>query len=107
MRIEFLTVPDCPHGPPVLTLLRETLEEEGIQAEVRQIVIRDTETARRMQFCSSPTIRINGCDIWIQDAPSEQHGISCRIFPDNRESGAGLAQAIRQALRRRARSEKA
>jgi glutaredoxin len=105
MRVEVLTVPDCPHGPLVTALLREALEEEGIQAVVHHTVIRDRETAKIMQFCSSPTIRINGYDIWTQDAPTGPQGISCRIFPGNRETNASLAKAIRQALRRRVRSE--
>ena len=99
MRVEMLTIPGCPHELRAMALLNRAMDQEGIRSAIQHMVICDTTTAERMQFHSSPTIRINGHDVWLEGAPAGGEGVSCWIFP-GREDERRLVEVIRQALRR-------
>lgn len=46
-----------------LKLIKESLDELGVKAEVEEILIDSDEKARKYNFVGSPTVRINGKDI--------------------------------------------
>src|SRR5258708_2946744 len=60
MKIEVLYIEDCPHYLPAMDRLRTVLSQEGLQAEVLEIEIKDESAAKAWKFLGSPTIRING-----------------------------------------------
>lgn len=64
------------------------LEVTGIEVVVNKVNVLSEEQAKEYQFVSSPTIRINGCDIQIEvkESPCESCGdlcgdnVDCRVW---------------------------
>ena len=63
MKIEVLYFENCPNHVPTLERIHQVLREEGCDAEVREVLVPDVETARNVRFLGSPTVRVNGIDI--------------------------------------------
>ena len=102
MKIEILYFDGCPNHEPAVRVVREVLQELGVDAEITGVDVPDEATAKRVRFPGSPTIRVDGEDV----APEETNGsysLSCRVY----RTGSGMAgvpdkDAIRAAIRRRA-----
>ena len=103
MTVELLWWDGCPSHPETLADLQRILSEEGIAAEVRRVEIESDEQARREQFAGSPTIRVDGEDIFPAEV-SEAHSLTCRVYQlrDGRFSPTPDPEDLREALRRRA-----
>lgn len=63
MRIQILYILDCPWCVKTKKLVKESLKEIEVKADVEEILIDTDEKARKYKFSGSPTIRINGKDI--------------------------------------------
>lgn len=63
MKIQLLYILDCPWCLKTKRLLRESLKELKVEAEIEEILIDSEEKAKKYQFIGSPTIKINGKDI--------------------------------------------
>jgi len=102
VRIEVLYVAECPHLPAALVQLNHVLAVEGIQADVRRILVEDEEMAQQLQFRGSPTIRIDGRDIAEESEEPQGHsssyGLTCRLYPGNK-AGVPSLELIRRAVR--------
>jgi hypothetical protein len=61
--IEILLSPGCAHADEAVNLVKKTLAELNIDAEVSEIMLESDEKARELKFLGSPTIRVNGLDI--------------------------------------------
>jgi hypothetical protein len=96
MKIEVLYVPNSPNQAVALERLREVLSAEGFQKHVSEVLVRDAETARSLQFPGSPTIRINGHDVEPQSERTAAFGLMCRLYSDG--SGAPSQQKLRAAI---------
>jgi glutaredoxin len=97
--IEVLTVADCPHAEETLSLLKAILRETRIAADVEHVVVADEQSARKLKFPGSPTIRFNGRDL-ESDAASQEYGLACRVYRDgNSLRGVPPAALILAALR--------
>jgi hypothetical protein len=84
----------CPSYPQALAQLREALGE-GVPIELREIV--SEEQAEAENFPGSPTIRVDGEDLFpIGDPPS----LSCRVYrlADGRFSPTPDPGLLRKAL---------
>jgi hypothetical protein len=103
MRVELIWWEGCPSYPETLADLQRVLTEEGIEAEVRRVEIESDEQARREQFPGSPTIRVDGEDIFPPEE-SEPYSLTCRVYQlrDGRISPTPDPEDLREALRRRA-----
>jgi hypothetical protein len=103
MRVELIWWEGCPSYPETLADLQRVLSEEGIEAEVRRVEIESDEQARREQFPGSPTIRVDGEDIFPPEE-SEPYSLTCRVYQlrDGRISPTPDPEDLREALRRRA-----
>jgi len=75
MKIQFLYILDCPWCLKTKKLLRESLKELKIEAEVEEILIDSDEKAKKYQFIGSPTIRVNGKD--IQERVNKDRCLPC------------------------------
>lgn len=95
----------------VMAMLTPALKLAGYEVEYNKIEMKTAELARQYQFLSSPTIRVNGRDIFQSvaengcDCCSEISGadVDCRVFEYNGESyevppKEMLAEAILQAV---------
>jgi len=75
MRIELLYTMDCPWCVKTKKLIKESLEELGIKAEVDKILIDTDEKAKKYNFVGSPTVKINGKD--VQEEVSKEQCLPC------------------------------
>ena len=76
MKVEVLYVADCPSHAPTVRLLKDVLAAEGVQAEVKEVLVVDAQMATELKFLGSPTIRINGLDICARVAEGRNVGMS-------------------------------
>ena len=80
MQVEVLYWEGCPSLPQTLADLRAALTEAGHDPDA--IVLRhigDDETARAERFVGSPTIRIDGRDVF-DPGEDEPYGLVCRVY---------------------------
>jgi hypothetical protein len=78
MNIDILYFQGCPNSGPTVRLVQEILTAEGVQAAVREVDVPDAETARRLDFPGSPTVRVNGQD--IEPGGPVPFGYGCRTY---------------------------
>ncbi len=75
MRIEILYIMDCPWCVKTKELIKKSLGELKIKAEVEEILIDTDEKVKKYKFVGSPTVRINGKD--IQEEVSKGQCLPC------------------------------
>ncbi len=101
--IELLYWKSCPSHERALGELREALDELGVGQPIEVRHVDTDEQARRERFVGSPTIRIDGKDLF-PPPPGEQFALTCRVYrhgdgrisplPDPRELRTAIAQAV-------------
>jgi hypothetical protein len=94
--VELLYWEGCPSHPAALEDLRAAL------GDAHDVIVREIETedqAAAEHFPGSPTIRVNGADLFPIDEPP---GLNCRIYrlADGRYSPTPDPAALREALSR-------
>jgi hypothetical protein len=100
LNVEVLYIKGCPNHEPIARLVRNTLRQEGVPAEVLEIEVRTAEHAQAIGFLGSPSIRINGTDVEPETHTSRNFGWGCRTYWDGeRRSGTPSAEVIRRAIR--------
>lgn len=92
-----------------LAIVRPVLEATGIQINVRKTQIQTMEQARALRFVSSPTIRVNGRDIALDQKESRCDScesscgepVDCRVWVySGQESTVAPAGMIVEAILR-------
>ena len=63
MKIEVLYFEGCPNHASAMEMVQRVLVRKGIQAQIVSLDVQDVETATRLGFLGSPSIRVNGTDI--------------------------------------------
>ena len=101
MEVELLWWEGCPSTPEAIEQVRAALREEGLDEEVELVEVESDEQAERERFPGSPTIRIDGEDIF-PPGEGEPVGLSCRVYRlrDGRPSPTPDPADIREAVRR-------
>ena len=101
MRVELLWWEGCPSHPETRADLQEALAEQGIDAEVEMVEVETDEEARRERFPGSPTIRIDGEDIF-PCPDGEPYSLTCRVYRlrDGRTSPTPDREDLLEAIRR-------
>jgi hypothetical protein len=101
MRVELLWWDGCPSYPETLADLESSLADEGVDAGVESVEVESDEQARAERFPGSPTIRIDGEDIFPTD-DAEPFSLCCRVYRlrDGRPSPTPDPDDIREAIRR-------
>jgi hypothetical protein len=97
MRIELLTVTDCPNSAVIEQRLAEALAGRGgVQLERR--VIDTVAEAELHGMHGSPTLLLDGRDPFA--APNTPTSVSCRLYlgEDGRADGAPSVAALRRVL---------
>ncbi|MGH9508818.1 MAG: DF family (seleno)protein, partial [Terriglobales bacterium] len=93
MKIEILYVPGCPHLQPAAELVERVLLEEGVRAEVQQVLVADEATAATLRFAGSPTVLVNGRDV-EPAVVAGQGGLSCRLYANHGAPGIPSRDAL-------------
>lgn len=78
-KIQFLYIQECPHAETTLRLLTQSLESLGIQTNVERIEIHDDLEADHYSFQGSPSIKVDGVDLWEQQR--DEYHMGCRFYP--------------------------
>ncbi len=86
IKIQLLYILDCPWCVQTKKLVKESLEELGVKAEVEDILIDTDEKAKRYNFVGSPTVRINGKD--IQEEVSKGQCLPCEELAERTKETA-------------------
>ena len=96
MKIEFLYFDGCPSHVGALENLKQVLESEKIETDLKLIKVISPEDATRLEFFGSPSIRINGKDLEGRD---EDASFNCRIYTINGQmTGIPSINYIREKL---------
>jgi hypothetical protein len=101
VKVELLYFDGCPAYLIAENALRAVLAEEGIEANVTLVAVNTDEEARRLRFPGSPTIRVDGRDLF--PAPErEDWRLGCRVYatPEGLK-GSPTTEMLREALKRR------
>jgi hypothetical protein len=98
MKVEVLYVAECPSHPAAVRLVRDVLLEEGVIAEVREVLVRDEGMARGLGFPGSPTVRINGRDVAGESARTQAFAFTCRLYPESKQIGLPSPELVRRAV---------
>ena len=78
MIIDLLYFDDCPSWEKVMADL-ETIQKEGsLEFSIHLLNMKSDEEASRLKFLGSPSIQINGIDLWPEDRPS--YAMNCRMY---------------------------
>ena len=78
MNIDLLYFEDCPSWESALANLQSALAEESLTVPIRVVKVQGAEEARRRGFWGSPSIQVDGADLW----PDERRGYfwGCRVY---------------------------
>jgi glutaredoxin len=98
MKVEVLYFDGCPTYKTAEKTLQKVLAEEGIDAEVELVAVSTYEEAKRLRFPGSPTIRLDGHDLF--PAPEcEDWRLGCRVYatPEGLR-GSPTAEMIEKVL---------
>jgi len=98
MQIEVLYFENCPNHLPTVKRIDAVLREEGCTADVREVLVPDVQTAQRVNFLGSPTVRVNGIDIETAALDRNDFGLMCRRYAGGVPSRELIRAAVRCAL---------
>ena len=98
MKIEVLYFDGCPTYETATKTLRAVLVEEGMESDVELVAVNTDEEARRLRFPGSPTIRVDGRDLFPAPA-REDWWLGCRLYatPEGLR-GSPTTGMLREAL---------
>jgi len=98
MKVEILYFDGCPGHRTAEKALKEVLADESVETEVDTIAVNTDEEARRLRFPGSPTIRVEGGDLF-PSPEREDWRLGCRLYatPDGLKSSP-TNEMLREAL---------
>lgn len=101
-RVELLYFDGCPSHGPAGVALQRALAEEGIEARVEAVAVNTEAEARRLRFPGSPTVRLDGEDLFpTVGGPEASWGLRCRVYATPHGlKGSPTEEMFREALRR-------
>src|SRR5262249_43316553 len=79
-------------------MVKDVLRAEGVDADVREVLVADQQSALRLGFRGSPTIRVNGQDVAGPCRSEEGFALSCRLYPGSGQIGLPPADMVRRAV---------
>jgi hypothetical protein len=98
MKIEILYFDGCPTYETATKTLQAILSQEGLEAEVQLIAVNSDDEAKRLRFPGSPTIRVDGEDLFPV-AEREDWRLGCRVYATPQGlRGSPTAEMLREAL---------
>jgi len=101
MRVEVLYFDGCPTYQAAEKILRRLLAQEGAEAEVELVAVNTDEEARRLRFPGSPTIRVDGEDLFPVPVRAG-YALGCRMYatPEGLK-GSPTPEMVRASLAER------
>src|SRR4028119_251837 len=101
MRVEVLYFDGCPTYLEAESALREVLSVRDMGDEVELVAVNTDEEAQRLRFPGSPTIRVDGRDLFPVPERAE-YALGCRMYatPEGMK-GSPTAEMVRASLAKR------
>jgi hypothetical protein len=97
--VQILFFEGCPNHQQASEVVEQVAHELGLQPEIALVEVTDVETAERLRFLGSPTIRVEGRDVEPGADERDDFALSCRVYrSEHGLSGQPDAQLIRDAL---------
>jgi hypothetical protein len=78
--VEILYFDGCPNHEGARELVERTSRELGLEPQLRLVNVPDEESARRLRFLGSPTIRVAGIDVDPHAEERDEYVLSCRLY---------------------------
>jgi hypothetical protein len=98
-QVEILYFDGCPNHEPARALVEQVAAELGLQPVIELVEIADGETATRLRFLGSPSVRVDGRDVEPGADERSDFVLSCRVYRSERGlAGQPEADWIRNAL---------
>lgn len=79
MRVEILRIEDCPNWEAAGTRVQAALTALGIVASIKYRQLQTPEDAAAVPFAGSPTILVNGSDLFPANGTITE--LACRVYP--------------------------
>jgi hypothetical protein len=99
-KVEVLVFEGCPNVDAALAHVRAAIAETNETADVKVVHVENDETAARLRFLGSPTVRVDDIDVDPSACGRDTYGLQCRIYSvDGRIVGAPPADWIAATLR--------
>jgi hypothetical protein len=100
MKGEILYFGGCPSYIEAEETLKSVLADEGVEAEVEMVEVNTEEEAQRLHFPGSPTIRVDGHDLFPA-GEREDWRLGCRVYatPEGL-TGAPTNGMLKEALKK-------
>jgi len=97
MKVELFYFDGCPAWQDGVKNLEIALQEEGLTASVETVKVIDNSDAVRLRFLGSPSIRIDGRELWPEQR--ENYSLSCRVYstPEGLK-GTPTVEMLKQAI---------
>lgn len=96
MRVEILHVADCPNVHTARVRIEAALDAAGVAASIDEVEVDSADGARRLGMRGSPTILVDGRDLFAGAATAS---LSCRLYRvDGDIDGAPSVQQLMAAL---------
>ncbi len=98
MKIQLLYFIGCPSWEVALKNLKTAIQQEGIDGDIQLIHVQDDSEAEKYRFLGSPSIHIDGHDLWPSNR--DRYFLSCRVYetPEGRK-GFPTVEMILEKLR--------
>src|SRR5829696_6922129 len=98
MRVAVLYFDGCPTYRVAEKTLRGVLAQEDVEAEVELVAVNTDQDAQRLRFPGSPTIRVDGEDLFPVPERTE-YALGCRMYttPEGLR-GSPTIEILREAL---------
>lgn len=98
--IELLYFDGCPSWQTTLENLRVLIAADHLPYEVRLVEISTPDQAESEHFLGSPSIRINGADLWPEARP--RYDLSCRVYQTEQGMrGSPTVEMLRERIHAR------
>ncbi len=100
MKIELLIFDGCPNHEAAEKLVRASMEKLSIKDNIAIINVVDNDDAVSKRFLGSPSIRINGKDIEIEENEQTEYSMRCRVYwIDDKQSGVPSEEILLNKLK--------
>jgi hypothetical protein len=99
VKVEILVFDGCPNAEGAKQLVRDAVKELNVAADIEVVKVVDNDDAVAKRFLGSPSIRINGKDIEVDEDDTTQYSMRCRVYRDgNKQSGLPSRELLISAL---------
>jgi hypothetical protein len=79
-RVEILYLEGCPNHESARELVERVAAELRIEPAIQLVEVPDVDTAGRLRFLGSPSVRVDGRDVEPGADERDEFAFSCRVY---------------------------